>query len=105
MAKSTISGASSRSLLVLTSLAGGAKHGYALVQDIVAFSGVKLGPGTLYGCLGSLERAGLVAALPVDDRRRPYQITAPGLVALQQALQESARLAELGLTRIAGALP
>jgi DNA-binding PadR family transcriptional regulator len=103
--KSTVSGASSRNLLVLMSLAGGAKHGYALIQDIVDFAGVKLGPGTLYGCLGTLERADLVAALPPDERRRPYQITAQGLVALQQALEESARLAGFGLKRIAGALP
>ncbi len=35
-----------RSVLVLTSLAGGDKHGYALIKDIEAFSGLTLGPGT-----------------------------------------------------------
>jgi len=35
------------SVLILTSLAGGPKHGYALTQDIREFSGVELGPGTL----------------------------------------------------------
>ena len=35
------------SMLVLTSLAGGNKHGYALIKDIEDFSGVRLGPGTL----------------------------------------------------------
>ena len=100
-----LGGASNRSLLVLTSLAGGAKHGYALIQDIVEFADVKLGPGTLYGCLGTLERAGLVAALPAEDRRRPYRITPQGLAALEVALTESSRLAALGLQRIAGSLP
>ena len=45
-----------RSVLVLTSLAGGDKHGYALIKDIEAFSGVTLGPGTLYGALARVER-------------------------------------------------
>ena len=34
-------------LLVLSSLAEGDKHGYAMMQDIEGFSGVRLGPGTL----------------------------------------------------------
>ncbi|MDX6526430.1 MAG: hypothetical protein QOI43_1941, partial [Gaiellales bacterium] len=33
-------------LLILTSLASGPKHGYALLQDIESFAGVRLGPGT-----------------------------------------------------------
>jgi len=105
MATTELGGAANRSLLVLTSLAGGSKHGYALIQDIVEFAGVKLGPGTLYGCLATLERAGLVSALPAEERRRPYQITPQGLVVLEAALAESARLAEVGRRRIAGALP
>jgi hypothetical protein len=35
-------------VLVLSSLAGGDKHGYALIKDIEAFADVTLGPGTLY---------------------------------------------------------
>jgi DNA-binding PadR family transcriptional regulator len=105
MKATRLGGAANRSLLVLTSLAGGAKHGYALIQDIVDFSGVKLGPGTLYGCIGTLERAGLVAALPAEERRHPYQITPQGLAVLEEALKESARLAAFGLRRISGALP
>jgi hypothetical protein len=38
-----------RAILVLTSLAGGEKHGYAMMQDIERFAHIKLGPGTLYG--------------------------------------------------------
>ena len=33
--------------LILSSLADGAKHGYALTKDIEAFAGVRLAPGTL----------------------------------------------------------
>lgn len=92
---------SERSTLVLTSLAGGRKHGYALIKDIEGFSGVRLGPGTLYAALARLEREDLIVALPADDRRRPYEITAAGTEALSARLTESARIAQLGLARIA----
>src|SRR2546425_502477 len=65
-------------LLILTSLAGGAKHGYAMIEDIASITGVRLGPGTLYGAISRLEADGMIEALESDDRRRPYQITARG---------------------------
>jgi DNA-binding PadR family transcriptional regulator len=89
------------SVLVLVSLADGPKHGYALIKDIEAFAGVKLGAGTLYGALAKLEQAGLVEALPFADRRRPYRITTAGRERLRARLSESARIAEVGLRRIA----
>jgi Transcriptional regulator PadR-like family len=42
-------------LLVLTSLADGPKHGYAIMADVAAFSGVRMEPGTLYGALARLD--------------------------------------------------
>lgn len=99
-----IRGSSDRSVLVLTSLAGGAKHGYALIKDIEDFAGIKLGPGTLYGCIAKLEKAGLVEALPAEERRHPYRITPSGLEALKARLVESARIADIGLGRVAGAM-
>jgi DNA-binding PadR family transcriptional regulator len=93
-------GSSDRSVLVLTSLAGGPRHGYALIQDIEEFGAVTLGPGTLYGCLAKLEQAGLIEALPSDDRRRPYQITGAGRALLEERLEESWRIARIGLARI-----
>jgi DNA-binding PadR family transcriptional regulator len=89
-----------KSVLVLASLAGGPKHGYALIKDIREFSGTRVGPGTLYGCLASLEEAGLVEALPREDRRHPYRITQRGLDLLRERLATSARVAEVGLGRI-----
>jgi len=91
---------SERSTLVLTSLAGGNKHGYALIKDVESFSGVKLGPGTLYAALSRLEQEGLIRALPESDRRRPYEITAAGTDALAARLSESVRVARLGLSRL-----
>ena len=66
-------------LLILTSLAGGDRHGYAISEDIEEVTGQRPGPGTLYGALSRLEAAGLVEALPGEQRRRPYRITSDGL--------------------------
>lgn len=69
-------------LLILASLAAGPRHGYAMVEDIAAFGGGRLGPGTLYGALARLEESGLIEPLDADDRRRPYRITPAGMAAL-----------------------
>jgi DNA-binding PadR family transcriptional regulator len=50
--------------LILTSLASGPKHGYALLLDIEEFAGVRLGPGTLYGAISRLEQRGLINRSP-----------------------------------------
>jgi DNA-binding PadR family transcriptional regulator len=90
-----------RGLLILTSLADGDKHGYALMQDIEDFAGVRLGPGSLYGALARLEDDGLVVALPADDRRRPYRLTPAGSEALKNELSVNAKIARIGLRRLA----
>jgi DNA-binding PadR family transcriptional regulator len=88
------------SVLILTSLADGPKHGYALIQDIKWFSGVQLGPGTLYGALDRLERLGLAEALPAEDRRHPYRITTPGVGALRTHLDSLERVSTVGRLRL-----
>ena len=87
--------------LILSSLAGGAKHGYALTKDIDGFAGVRLAPGTLYEALSRLEALGMIEALPSTDRRRPYQLTAAGATALQEHLQVQRQVADVGLGRLA----
>jgi DNA-binding PadR family transcriptional regulator len=89
-----------RSTLVLTGLAGGEKHGYALIKDIESFAGSRLGAGTLYGTLARLEQEGLIKALPEVDRRRPYRISKAGAAALKVQLSANMHLAEVGLTRM-----
>ena len=64
------------SLLILTSLADGPKHGYAIMADVAAFSGLSMEPGTLYGALSRLERRGWVRPLAAGGRRRSYEIAA-----------------------------
>ncbi len=88
-------------LLILSSLASGPKHGYSMMEDIFAFSGTRLEPGTLYGALARLEQRGWVEALPSEARRRPYRITPDGLKALRDHLQTMQRIVTVGLDRLA----
>lgn len=87
-------------LLILTSLAGGAKHGHALAKDIEEFAGVSLGPGTLYGAITRLEERGLIEPAGTDPRRKPYRLTAAGSSALAEAVEELDRIASVGATRL-----
>ena len=88
------------SVLILTSLSSGPKHGYALIKDIEEISGSTLGPGTLYGALTRLEQRGLVEALPAEDRRRPYRITPAGADAVRTYLTHVQKVAAIGLKRL-----
>ncbi len=90
-------------LLILTSLAGGAKHGYAMIQDIKSITGVRLGPGTLYGAIARLEADGMIEALQSEDRRRPYEITAAGRRHLEAEIGGMKGLVAVGLRRLRNA--
>ncbi len=85
---------------ILVSLASGPKHGYAMIEDIVAFSGVRVGPGTLYSALARLEERELIAPLPSDDRRRPYRLTDAGLLALREQLAQLRAFVTTGDARL-----
>ena len=87
-------------LLVLLSLASGPKHGYAMIEDITAFSGTTLEPGTLYGALARLEHQGWIAPLPVEERRRPYRLTGAGTEALRRQFATLRRLVAAGAQRL-----
>ena len=87
-------------ILILTSLAAGTKHGYALTKDIEEFAGVTLGPGTLYGAISRLEERGLIEPTGAEERRRPYRITSTGRVALTEAVREMRALADAGAMRL-----
>lgn len=87
-------------LLILISLADGAKHGYAMMEDIEALAGYRPGPGTLYGALARLEERGLIEALPVDDRRKPYQLTGVGRAVLQEQLASLQQFVAVGIRRL-----
>jgi DNA-binding PadR family transcriptional regulator len=87
-------------LLILTSLSSGPKHGYALLQDIVGFAHVQLGPGTLYGAIGRLEERGLIEALEPRGRTRPYSLTESGGETLAAMLEELRAILDVGTSRL-----
>ncbi len=101
MARNTsLERANEPAILILTSLASGPKHGYALAQDIEAFAGVTLGPGTLYGAIGRLDERGLIEPSGQEERRRPYRITAAGQRELERAVRDMHALASEGAQRL-----
>jgi DNA-binding PadR family transcriptional regulator len=95
-------------MLVLTVLADGPRHGYAINTAIEELTGRKLGPGSLYGALSRLEAREL--ARPADtageaaDRHRTMQITDAGRAALRAELEQMARVSQAGL-RALGTTP
>jgi DNA-binding PadR family transcriptional regulator len=88
------------SLLVLSSLADGDKHGYAMMEDIERFSGLRLGPGTLYGAITRLEQRGWIRAVASDDRRQPYTLTSAGREYLKDQLENLEKVVKSGLKRL-----
>ena len=73
-------------LLLLASLADGQKHGYAMMTDIEAFAGIRLGAGTLYGAITRAEQRGLIEAAGPAERRQPYRLTTGGRQHLRERL-------------------
>ena len=101
MARKSASGpATDPELLILSSLAGGPKHGYAVMQDVAVFAGVNLGPGTLYTAITRLIDQKWITPVEASGRQRPYRITPTGLAHLREQLDKMLRLANCGLRRL-----
>jgi DNA-binding PadR family transcriptional regulator len=92
--------ASDPELLILASLAAGPKHGYAIMGDVDAFSGVAMGPGTLYTAIARLVEKKLIVPKASPGRQRPYQLTASGARQLDIQLKDMRRVALAGLERL-----
>ena len=93
-------------MLVLTVLAGGPLHGYAINTAIEGLTGRRLGPGSLYGALSRLEARELIRAVDqaATDRHRTLAITDAGRNQLGAELQQMARVSAAGL-RALGVAP
>lgn len=87
-------------ILVLSSLAGGDKHGYGIMLDVETFAGIKLGPGTLYGAITRLEERGWIAPTGPRDRRQLYTITPEGKSHLQTQLAGMKNVVNIGEARL-----
>lgn len=72
-------------LHVLVALAAEPRHGYSIMQTVTDNGGPEMGPGTVYGTLQRLERAGLVREADAlsEGRRRVFEITPAGRAALR----------------------
>jgi DNA-binding PadR family transcriptional regulator len=90
---------------IMLVLAGGARHGYGIMQDAAELSEgqLSLGPGTLYRSLQRMCVDGLIEEVPEepaaseDERRRNYRLTPHGGAVVRaeyrrlQALVKAAR--------------
>ena len=74
---------------ILLVLAGGEKHGYAIMQEVVILSDrkVRMGPGTLYTTIQRLLDLCLIEEAATksqaDARRRYYRLTRRGKAVLE----------------------
>lgn len=81
---------------IMLALAGGAKHGYAIKQDVETRSEgeIQLGPGTLYEAIQRLQEAELIAEARGEEplngqeaQRRYYKLTERGWSSLRTELR------------------
>ncbi len=97
---------------ILMALTGDDRHGYAIIQDVLARTGgeLKLGAGTLYRSIQRMLEQGLIVearkrpAPALDDERRRYYSITPFGTAVARA--EMGRLTQLiRLARARGLTP
>jgi DNA-binding PadR family transcriptional regulator len=101
--------------LVLTALAAGPQHGYAVIEDVARMTNgrVRLRAGTLYSALDRLRADGLIDVereeIVQSRLRRYYRLTGVGeqrLAAESVRLREQASIAERRLrTRLGEVTP
>ena len=81
---------------VLLALAGGERHGYAIMQEVAESTNgqIKMGPGTLYGTVKRLLESQLIEESDErpdphldDERRRYYRLSGVG----EQVVRAEAR--------------
>jgi DNA-binding PadR family transcriptional regulator len=91
---------------VLLSLADGALHGYGIMKRVEADSGIRMGPGTVYGSLNRLIESGWVDEVaateaPGEDPRRgrAFVLTKAGRTALRLEAARITRLSRLRAVR------
>lgn len=88
---------------ILLALAEGARHGYAIKQDVEERTGgaIRLGPGTLYEAIQRLLDGGLIEEASAADagngqqaQRRYYALTAGGWAVLRDEVHQLGTLVD-----------
>ncbi|HYP08549.1 MAG TPA: PadR family transcriptional regulator [Bryobacteraceae bacterium] len=91
--------------LILSSLASGPRHGYAILQEVDQLTSgrVRLSTGTLYGALKRLLEEGSIRRFkerqPERDRQA-YELTAAGRKALSLEIERMRNLAAVVSARL-----
>lgn len=93
---------------ILLALADQERHGYSIMQEVAVLTQdqVHMGPGTLYGTIKRMLKAGLIEesgerpdpALD-DDRRRYYRMTGQGRRVLAAEVQRMSALVSAAQTK------
>jgi DNA-binding PadR family transcriptional regulator len=92
-------------LFILLVLAGGEKHGYAIMQEVAVLSErkVRMGPGTLYTTIQRLLDQRLIDEVSTksqaDGRRRYYRLTRTGKAVLETEMGRLEALVRLARKR------
>ncbi|HEY7530224.1 MAG TPA: PadR family transcriptional regulator [Gemmatimonadota bacterium] len=93
---------------ILLALGGGARHGYAILQEVAERTAgeVRLGPGTLYRSIQRMQEQGLIAEsrerpepAEDDERRRYYAITPFGAAVARAETRRLSRMLEAARAR------
>jgi len=65
------------------------RHGYGIMKEVrhISQGAVKLGPGTLYGALATLEKQGFIARDSQEKRRKNYILTIKGRWVLAEQIK------------------
>ncbi len=92
-------------MLILASLAGRPRHGYALMKDIETLSGgrVRVSTGTLYGALRRLLEDQWIERFAQDDTSREkqaYRLTADGRRTLEAEVDRMKQLTRAAAARL-----
>lgn len=93
---------------ILVTLCTEPSHGYGIMQEVERMSGgrLKLGAGTLYTALNTLQGKGLIEPHPgaegADARRKMYAITAEGQAVLRAEVGRLVELLEAGRLALNG---
>ncbi len=69
-------------------------HGYNITQKVKQMTDgqVDIGPGTMYGSLGKMEKDGLIKFVREEEKRKLYKITSVGQEVLQLEMERIKRL-------------